>query len=427
MSELPKGWVEHTLGGLIELKYGKSLPARVRDGEGSPVYGSNGVVGLHSEPLINHEGIIIGRKGSFGEVHLSKEAFFPIDTTYFVDIIPSGTFKYWYYQLQHLPLNKLNRSTAIPGLNRDDAYAQVIFLPPEAEQKRIVDKLDEVLAQVDSIKARLDSIPDILKRFRQSVLAAAVSGKLTENVDKWKYEKLKDCFDCIDGDRGPNYPKKEDYLSEGYCLFLSTKNVRPFGFNFSHQVYITEEKDSILRRGRLERGDLIITTRGTLGYVASYDNSVPFDVVRINSGMLILRKKNQKHLNDFFKILIASPLFQKLIDTQRTGSAQPQLPANILKEFKLPIPSVKEQTEIVRFVDQYFAFADAIEKQVKNAQQRVDKLTQSVLAKAFRGELVPQNPDDEPAEQLLERIAKAKQEADALAKAAKKTVKKTKK
>lgn len=298
-----------------------------------------------------------------------------------------------------------------------------IAIPPQAEQTRIVEKLDEVLAQVDTIKARLDGIPAILKRFRQSVLAAAVSGRLTKTLSKWRNEKLKDCFDCIDGDRGPNYPKKEEYLTEGYCLFLSTKNVRNFGFDFNEKIFITKEKDEILRKGRLERGDLVITTRGTLGYVASYDMTVPHEVVRINSGMLILRKKDPEFINDYFKILIASPYFQKQIEIQRTGSAQPQLPANVLKEFELPVPSYEEQKEIIRLVEQYFAFADTIEAQVKKAQARVDNLTQSILAKAFRGELVAQDPADEPAEKLLERIVQARKEAEALAKAAKKVAK----
>jgi type I restriction enzyme S subunit len=95
-----------------------------------------------------------------------------------------------------------------------------------------------------------------------------------------------------------------------------------------------------------------------------------------------------------------------------------------IKTYLIPVPSIEEQTEIVRLVDQYFAFADTIEKQVQKAQQRVDKLTQSILVKAFRGELVPQDPTDEPADELLKRIATARKEAEALALSAKKTAKK---
>ncbi|MEB8292175.1 restriction endonuclease subunit S [Klebsiella michiganensis] len=414
--KLPEGWADTQLGNIIELKYGKSLAAQTRDGFGFPVYGSNGVVGKHSIPLINKSGLIVGRKGSYGVVNKSVGPFFPIDTTYYIDDFYNQPLEFLFYYLSYLPLTELNRSTAIPGLNRDDAYNLDIILPPLAEQKIIAEKLDTLLAQVDSTKARLEQIPQILKRFRQAVLAAATNGKLIEHnkqsLVQWTTNPLKYLFTCIDGDRGPNYPKKNDYLTEGHCLFLSTKNVRYFGFNFDEKVFIDEEKDRLLKKGKLARNDLIITTRGTLGNVASYDETIPYDNVRINSGMLILRKKQEENCNDFLKILIASPIFQKEIQRKKTGSAQPQLPANILKEFLLSIPPVEEQHEIVRRVEQLFAYADTIEKQVNNALARVNSLTQSILAKAFRGELTAQwraeNPDlisgENSAAALLEKI-----------------------
>src|SRR5690554_2803418 len=309
-------------------------------------------------------------------------------------------------------VNDVSYGVNMPRLGIKDGVAAPFILAPLAEQKVIANKLDTLLAQVENTKARLKRIPQILKRFRQSVLAAAVSGRLTEELKPWESKKLDECFECIDGDRGPNYPKKHEYLDSGYCLFLSTKNVRPFGFDFTDQVFISKEKDEVLRKGRLTRGDLVITTRGTLGHIASFDESAPFDVVRINSGMLILRKKQPDYSNDYFKILIASPLFRKYINDQSTGSAQPQLPSKILKGFILPVPSPEEQTEIVNQVDQLFAHADRIEQQVNNALARVNNLTQSILAKAFRGELTEQWRKDNPelisgensAEALPERI-----------------------
>ncbi len=289
---------------------------------------------------------------------------------------------------------------------KDAAY----LVPPLAEQTRIAAKLDDLLSQVDTLKTRIDGIPTLFKRFRQSVLAAAVSGRLTE---EWRKENhapdfqqttVGKLFKLIDGDRGPNYPKKNDYQAHGHCLFLSTKNVRKYGFAFDEKQFISKEKHQALRAGLLSRGDIIITTRGTLGNVALYDESVPFDVVRINSGMLILRNLEPDLKNEFFKILIASPPFQKLIESQRSGSAQPQLPAKIIREFHVSVPSVKEQFEIARRAEQLFAFADQLETRVAAALVRIQRLTQSILAKAFRGELMPQDPTDEPASVLLERI-----------------------
>ncbi|MEH6643837.1 restriction endonuclease subunit S, partial [Vreelandella glaciei] len=198
----PECWHTTTLGSVIELTYGKSLPAKVRDGISFPVFGSNGEVGKHSLPLVTKPGLIVGRKGSFGEVHISEEPFFPIDTTYYVDNFHGQPIRYWFYQLRFLPLNQLNRATAIPGLNREDAYAQEITLPPLAEQKVIADKLDTLLAQVENTKARLERIPQILKRFRQSVLAAAVSGRLIDAQPK-SIAKLEELVDIENGARKP--------------------------------------------------------------------------------------------------------------------------------------------------------------------------------------------------------------------------------
>ena len=117
--EFPKEWCLTNLGIIVELKYGRSLTASKRDGGKFPVYGSNGVVGGHSELLVEKEGIIVvvGRKGSCREVQLSDFPFFPIDTTYYIDELFSQPLKYWFYQLKFLHLTELNRSTAIPGLS----------------------------------------------------------------------------------------------------------------------------------------------------------------------------------------------------------------------------------------------------------------------------------------------------------------------
>lgn len=264
-----------------------------------------------------------------------------------------------------------------------------IPLPNLAEQEEIVRQLDVILAQVEQIKARLDAIPAILKKFRQSVLADAVSGKSMgdSNYKDWIQSTIGKEFKCIDGDRGKNYPKKEDYKNEGYCLFLSTKNVRKFGFLFDEKVFISKEKHGQLRNGTLQRDDLIITTRGTLGHIASYNETVPFDVIRINSGMLILRKINDRLLNEFVMLYLASPIFQRIIEEQRTGSAQPQLPAKILKDFEIRVPTIEQQYQIVERVNRQFSLIKWVENAVQSAQKRVNLLTQSILAKAFSGEL----------------------------------------
>ncbi len=110
-------------------------------------------------------------------------------------------------------------------------------------------------------------------------------------MDSFHFIKFSDApVTLIDGDRGKNYPKRSDMHSSGYCLFLDTKNVTSDGgFNFSECKFITKDKDLLLRKGKLEKYDIVLTTRGTLGNVAFYSDRVKYDHIRINSGMLIFR------------------------------------------------------------------------------------------------------------------------------------------
>ncbi|HES9810806.1 TPA: restriction endonuclease subunit S [Streptococcus pneumoniae] len=105
------------------------------------------------------------------------------------------------------------------------------------------------------------------------------------------FESIDNLFDIIDGDRGKNYPKSDELFSEEYCLFLNTKNVTKNGFSFDTKQFITKTKDKLLRKGKLERYDIVLTTRGTVGNVAYYDELIKYKHLRINSGMVILRPK----------------------------------------------------------------------------------------------------------------------------------------
>ncbi|MDT3335910.1 restriction endonuclease subunit S [Shewanella sp. SP1S1-7] len=405
---IPEGWVFTNLGKIIELKYGKSLPAKTRDGVGAPVYGSNGIVGRHSTPLVNTPGIVVGRKGSFGEVTLASGPFSPIDTTYFVDEFYDQPLMYWFYQLKDLPLTSLNRSTAIPGLNREDAYEQAIKLPPLAEQKVIADKLDELLAQVESTKARLDAIPAILKSFRQSLLAAAVSGKLTEewrggNDFKVMSEELGKLAKFID------YRGKTPTKTASGIPLITAKNIRQGFISREPREFIAnEDYHSWMTRGIPNYGDVLITTEAPMGYVANIDIEEKFALAQ----RAICLQFKEKINSYFVSIYMQASVFQKTLDEHATGSTVKGIKAALLKKINIEFPPLEEQTEIVRSVEELFVFADKVEAQVNAAQTRVNNLTQSILAKAFRGELTGDwraaNPElisgESSAEALLKHI-----------------------
>ena len=130
----------------------------------------------------------------------------------------------------------------------------------------------------------------------------------------------------IDGDRGKAYPKHGDFSDEGHCLFLTVTNVTKSGFEFSECQFISEQKDEELRKGKLERNDVVLTTRGTLGNAALYHDNVPFDHVRINSGMVVIRTDPSRLLPSFLYGYLRSPGFERQVEQLRSGVAQPQLP-----------------------------------------------------------------------------------------------------
>jgi type I restriction enzyme S subunit len=170
----------------------------------------------------------------------------------------------------------------------------------------------------------------------------------------WSFLKIKDYpIQIIDGDRGTNYPTKEEFLQDGYCLFLNTGNVTLSGFNFDENAFITEEKHKKLRKGHLQRHDSVLTTRGTIGNVAFYSDSISYNVVRINSGMLILRPYKSELDPRFFYGLLRSSIFQEQADLFRYGAAQPQLPITTLKHIRLPLPPLPIQQKIAGILSAY--------------------------------------------------------------------------
>ena len=165
-------------------------------------------------------------------------------------------------------------------------------------------------------------------------------------MEEWKECKLRDIdLEVIDGDRGKNYPHQNEFLESGFCLFLSAKNVTKSGFSFIENQYISQEKDSLLNNGKLKRGDIVITTRGTVGNVAIFSDKIPYNNIRINSGMLIIRCG--KTINNFYLYhVLRSELFYNQILSIQSGSAQPQLPKSHFLNMMINLPPLPTQQKI---------------------------------------------------------------------------------
>lgn len=295
---------------------------------------------------------------------------------------------------------------AVQNVNAQKLANIELFLPPLAEQKVIADKLDSLLAQVDNIKNRLDALPTIIKRFKQSVLSAAVSGKLTEEwrgsaiyskvdlalskskiqtafAQEWQVVNLEKIAKIISG----NAFKSNDFIKSGVPV-IKISNIQYGEFEIKNQEYLPSEFLLMFESFSVNPADVLMAltrpiTNDTLK-ICRYPLSAKQGL--LNQRVCKFDFCNEKE-KAFFELVFQSSYFKSQVEDNLSETLQPNLSPTDLKKFIVGAPSLEEQTEIVRRVEQLFAYADQIEQQVKNAQSRVNNLTQSILAKAFRGEL----------------------------------------
>jgi len=349
-------WPMVRLGEVCAFEYGSSLPQRNRVAGPYPVVGSNGIAGFHNAFTVKGPVIVIGRKGSAGEVTWIEQDCVPIDTTYFVQmIIEHLSLKYLFYALEKMDLPALRDGAGVPGLNRNDAYELELPLPPLEEQERIV-------AELEGYRKVIEGARQIIENYKPTI-----------RIDPdWPMVKIGEApIEIIDGDRGQNYPKKEDFANSGHCLFLNTKNVRGNGFLLEEMQFITKEKDAALRKGKLTRNDVVLTTRGTVGNVAFYNQSVALDNIRINSGMVILRVDKTKIAPSFLFSLFQTEYIQKQIKDISSGCAQPQLPIRSLVEIMVPLPPLDTQHQIVVEIEAEIKLVEANQELIARMEAKI--------------------------------------------------------
>lgn len=180
--------------------------------------------------------------------------------------------------------------------------------------------------------------------------------------------------EIIDGDRGKNYPQQSEFMAEGYCLFLNTGNVTTSGFSFESNQFITKEKSDLLRKGKLRRRDIVYTTRGTVGNAGFFSESVPYEHIRINSGMVIIRPKESVVCTEFLYQILKSSYYRSYFLQYCTGSAQPQLPIKNLSKIELDIPALEKQYQIANVLSAYDTLIENNQKQIKLLEEAAQRL-----------------------------------------------------
>lgn len=458
---LPKGWIKASLKDVVVSRKGKkpkNLVSEKREGcfpyilidemEGKPI---RKYTNDENVPIADKNDVLIVWDGSIGKTATNIKGAIGSTITALTAIVIPAKFLEYFLRTAKPFIEQTSRGTGLQHINPKTFWPLSFPLPPLNEQKRIVSKLDVIIPRIEAVKQRLEKVPNILKLFRQSVLTAAFTGKLTE---KWREEHPEMRNTEVLSDKTIKLINKSKYIKEwgnfevpytwlcaylgeiadlrlGKMLdgsknkgekikYLRNVNVRWFKFDLSDlkEIKITKTEKEILS---IKNGDIFICEGGEPGRAAVWKNGE--NAMTFQKALHRVRFRIPFE-SDFLVYNLKVDAYTQKLNRLFTGSTIKHLTGRSLALYPITFPPIEEQKEIVKQVEKLFAWADKVEAHYQKAKEQVDKLTQSVLAKAFRGELVPQDPNDEPAEKLLERILKEKAKMEMDLKAMKKKVRK---
>ncbi len=499
LPELPKGWVWTPLPNLGELNRGKSKHRPRNDPklfggkypfiQTGDVRNSNGIIksysqtynefGLKQSRLWSENTLCITIAANIAETALlGIPACFPDSIVGFSSDERICAVKYVFYFIKTVKdkLESYAPATAQKNINLETLRNLFIPLPPITEQHRIVAKIEELFSELDAGVELLKKLKAKLKRYRQSLLKAAVEGKLTKDWreahqgelepasvllerilkqrrEKWEAEQLAlmkakgktpkddswklkykepvapDTFDLPElpegwvwvtltslctaiGDVDHKMPKAQAHG----IPYISTKDFSQNGqIDFDGSKKISHEDfQKLCRKISPQQGDILLSRYGTVGEVRLIKTDLPFQA----SYSIAILKPVSHQINGFIAISLEAKPVQDQIKKYIRGVAQPDLGLAHIRELSLALPPLAEQQQVSNEFERRFSIVNELEKVVDQNLKRAEKLRQSILKKAFEGKLVPQDPTDEPADKLLERIKaeKAKREAEAKAK-----------
>jgi type I restriction enzyme, S subunit len=408
--------------------------------------------------------ILIAKIGSVGKCSIYPEgapaAIIPANLCK-ITVNPAvvyNRFLYWQIRSEEFQqkLIGITSATAQPAFSVQRLKTLSAKAAPCAEQHRIVKMIEQSLRQVDGATNRLSNVKRTLKHFRQAALAAACSGKLTEDWRKQnpKIESAKKLLErlvvkrtkakrflkntgdpeetydlppswawaifddtCTDITVGHVGPMIHEYLTNG-IPFLRSQNIREFRFEPAGLKFVSQAFHRRLAKSALHPGDVAVVRSGYPGVSCVIPDSLP----KANCADLVVVRPSGALDSHYACIFINSSFARTYVESEKVGIAQGHFNVGSMRKTPLPFPPLEEQHGIVRRVDALFKLADAIEKRVAAATLRADRLTQAILAKAFRGELVPteaelarrEGREYEPAAVLLERIKKERERAAAM-------------
>lgn len=344
-------------------------------------------------------------------------------------------------------INSRSKGVGIPHVDPNILWNYELPLPPLNEQNRIVDKLNELLSELEKGKEQLQTSMEQLKVYRQSILKYAFEGKLTARLRKKKqYRETKELIKQLrekgkelkiklkypqikDDEELPSIPKEwqwirneellkyvtsgsrdwKKYYSPSGSIFIRTQDIKTNNLSLENAAYVKLPTKAEGKRSLVELNDILMTITGAnVGKVALIDKEIPEAYV---SQSVALMRYLDSRLTKFMWYYFQSRAFgQGLISNLVYGVGRPVLSLENMKEVPVALCSIEEQEAIVNEIENRFSVCDKMENEIIQSLNQLEPLKQGLLQKAFKGKLLEQNPADEPVSVLLERIKKEREE-----------------
>lgn len=378
-------WKKVKLGEIVELKYGKGLPARDRIKGKFPVYGSAGIVDVHNTYLVKGPGIIVGRKGNVGSVYFSEKNFFPIDTVFYIDTDPTKyDLKFIYYMLKNSRLSDLNQDAAVPGLNRNTALMQNFNIPIEQSvQKKIAIILSNYDDLIENNIRRIQILEKIAKiiydewfvyfKFPGHENSEMIDSEIGKIPAEWQIKKIKDFGKVITG-KTPSTNNKENYGD--YMNFIKPPDMQNGIYCIDSNTKISEIGESTQKNKTLPENTIITSCIGTVGLV-----SIIFKKSQTNQQINALIPDNNNYLQYlYFKFRFLKSELENL------GSSG----ATMLNVSKGKFENIKIIDPALSVIECFYKCINPLFEEIKNLLQKnknLKKIRDLLLPKLINGEI----------------------------------------
>ena len=339
-------WKRDNLGYILELAYGKSLPKNKRVAGNIPVYGSNGIVGFHNVAIVNEPGIIVGRKGSAGNVRISKVPFCPIDTTFYITQQHSKLdLEYLYYALNFLDLKRILGDVGVPGLNREMAYLEELFYPSDkSEQRKIAHVLSTVQKAIEQQDKLIRTSIELKKALMQKLFTEGTRGEPQKETkiglvpESWEVVRIEK-YILETKNRDPRKEPEKDFI------YVDVSSVSNEFFRIENTLKICGKEAPSRARKIIQDGDVLFATvRPTLKRIAKISQEYHNQIC--STGYCVLKPDPDKLSQEYLYQYLQTDFFIERIEKLQRGASYPAVRDTDVKNIYIPLPILSEQKEI---------------------------------------------------------------------------------